>query len=289
MSTSRLIVLVLFCSLLSSFVAVQALTPTSENKNAETVFDRVQRTRTLRCGYAVIPSVLNMNKETKALSGPAFDLIATMANNLKLKVEWTAEAGFASVAEDLKNGKFDLMCVTLGTNAARGQVMDTSRPVVFLPFYLWVHVNSNRNATDLSWVNDPTTTLSNIDGTIFTSLYAYYFPKAKVVSLPELSPLSDQILQVATGKADATLMHTYEANMFLANNPGTIKMASHDPVMIASGSFWMKKGDERFKSMIDIALTEMLDNGTIDKIWAKYEPKRGYYYWRVAPDYERLE
>lgn len=289
MPTSRLIVIIVVCCLLSSFLAVKFFTAGSViEAPRETAFERVQRTRTLRCGYIIVQAILRRDEKTGQMSGPAYDIINQIAQNLKLKVEWTTETGPGSVSEDLKNGRFDMLCVPIGTNAARGQVMEISRKVFFTIGNLYVHADETRSADNLSWVNAPDTGLSALDGSVFATLYSQLYPKARIVSLPELSPVSDQILQVATKKADATLMISYDADVFMKHNPGMIKLGSSKPVMIFAQSFWMPKGDFRLKGMIDVALDEIQYNGSLERILTANESDRGKYYLRVRPEYQLM-
>lgn len=288
MPTSRLIAIIIACCLLSSLLCVKLFsTGNVAESPRETTFERIQRTRELNCGYLVVASLLRKDEKTGQLSGPGFDIVNAMAKNLKLNVKWSAEVGTASIAEDLKTGRFDMLCTPItAASAARGQVMSVSRKVFFTPSYLYVHPGETRSMADLSWVNDPSVKLSTIDGLAYTSLYAHYFPRAKVVSLPELSPISDMMLQVSTGKVDATLMLKYDAALFLQTNPGRIKQGSSNPIVIGGAGFWMPKDDGKMKGMIDTALDEMIYNGAIDNILDRYEPTRGKYYWRVAPEYQ---
>lgn len=282
------IILSALISFIVAYGTVQFVAPGTARpeQKTETTFERIQRTRTIRCGYMLIPSLLRRDENTKKLSGISYDMMTVMANNLKVKLEWTAEAGFASVAEDLKNNRFDMLCIPMSTNAARGQVMDVSRKLFFMPFYLWIAADSTHDKQDISWINQPGTTLASVDGTVFNSLYSYYFPQAKVTALPELTPLSEMLLQVSMKKADATLMPLFDAQVFIKNNPNSLKQGSAEPVFLSSYSFWMPKGDVKLKGMLDTAMTEMIENGTIDRILSAHEPSPGQYYWRIAKEYQ---
>jgi ABC-type amino acid transport substrate-binding protein len=288
MTMMRTFLYLILACVISSFITVKYFSPqggAAIEKPKETAFERIQRTRTLRCGYIVIDPSLLKDPNTHKFSGPAFDIVEALGKNLKFKVEWIAEAGFASIGEDLRIGRYDMLCTPIGANAERGQVMNVSRKVFFMPAYLYVQKGETRSLMDLSWVNNPDVTLSAIDGTVFNNLIARFYPRAKLLSLPELTPISDQLLQVSTGKADATVMMLYNADRFMQANPDTVKRGSDQPLTTFSHQFWLPHGDAKMKNMIDVALDEMHYNGSINDILSKHETTPSQYYWRVAPEY----
>ncbi|NCC02569.1 MAG: transporter substrate-binding domain-containing protein [Proteobacteria bacterium] len=283
-------ILVVLVSVISSFATAQIMSNSSKHVakiepiNNKSTFDRIQRTRTLRCGYFVA-EILKKDVNTGQLSGPAYDIVEKMAENLKLKVDWSTETTPATVSEDLKNGRFDMLCIPIASNASRGQVMTVSKVAFFTNTSLYVHKDEARSADDLSWVNDPNVKLSGVDGTGAVTFMKQMFPKAQILSLPDMAPISDVFMQVATKKADATVMISADADGFLKSNPGAIKVGNSKIIYVSPQSFWMPHDEVKLKGMIDVALDEMLYNGSIDQILSKYEPKAGQYYLRVRPDY----
>ena len=55
----------------------------------ETTYERVMRTRTIRCGYFVWPPFLTKDLNTGALSGLNYDVAEEMGKLLDLKIEWS--------------------------------------------------------------------------------------------------------------------------------------------------------------------------------------------------------
>lgn len=136
---------IILACVISGFITAKYIVPqgggVTVEKPQETTFERIQRTRTLRCGYYIVASLFRKNEKTGQFSGPAFDIVNTMANNLKLKVEWVAEVALPNLSEDLKNGRFDMLCVPIATNAARGQVMSVSKKY-FLHHFIFIYAQT---------------------------------------------------------------------------------------------------------------------------------------------------
>jgi ABC-type amino acid transport substrate-binding protein len=243
----------------------------------ETTFERVVRTNTLRCGYIPIRPMINKDANTGELSGVSYDLVNQMAQNLGLKVEWVGESGFVSMSEDLDRGRFDMICNTLMPGAKRARALDFSRTLFMMPALLWINGDDMRVGDDLSWANDPEVTFSFIDGIVFDAIARREFPKATIQNLPELTAQSEQLMDVVTKKADATINIAFEGRQFLQENPGTIKPASDSPVAHIFYAFPLPKGDYKFKTMIDTALDEMINNGTINRMLAASDIISGSY------------
>jgi ABC-type amino acid transport substrate-binding protein len=286
----RTIITSIIVTLLTSMMVIKLYTPqnTALTAEKETAFERIQRTRIIKCGY-IFTSLLQRNENTKELSGPAFDITNAIADNLKLKIEWTAESSFANVSEDLKNNRFDMLCVPFAPNSARGQVMDMSRKIFFMPFYLWTKTGTTHDMHDLSWVNQSDTVLADVDGTTIRQFYNNSFPKAKISSLPELTPVSDILMHVATGKADAALFPLIDARVFIKNNPNTIQQASTKPVAVVSHTYFMPKGDFKLKGMVDTALNEIIENGALERILKTYNTDSVPILIPLAPEYQTTQ
>lgn len=275
---------IIFTILLSTIVAwgvIQITTPDTHAKKTtkETAFDRVMRTGTIRCGYFLTKEFLSRDEKTGKLSGAGYDMIEAIAKNLSLKVEWSAEVGLASMAEDLRQGRFDMICVPVTANAARARVLNFSNPVFLLPIYAWVKASDPRVGDDLSWINNEKIRVSSIDGIAFEPIIKRVFPKAKIVSLPEMSPISDMLMNVPAGKADVVLMTPVGGDFFAMSNPGSIKYASKTPVSMQPGAFPLPQGDVKLATMINITVDEMAYNGTLKAILNRYESKPPSYYW----------
>lgn len=277
----NVIVSVLIAAVTSATV-VALLPRGNKASTVETLYQRVMRTGTLRCGYFVMDSLMSRDPATGKLSGPGYDITEALAKNLSLKVEWTTEIGFAGLGEDLKNGRYDMLCTPLVPNAPRGRVMETSRTLFFQPVTIWLHKDDPRlNEVNQAWLDNPTTSFISVDGTAFETIISNYFPHAKITSLPELTPLSDMFLELSGRKVDVMLMTHYNAVTYADKNNGVIRQYGSRIVNTPPYAFAWKKGEPDFASMMNMAIEELIYNGVIDNIMNKYDPD-GVFYKRVT-------
>ncbi|MDR3425756.1 MAG: transporter substrate-binding domain-containing protein [Alphaproteobacteria bacterium] len=111
-----------FFSLLALVVALAALgkvytnhaASQSQTAHKETAYERVIRTRTLRCGYALWPVVEDIDPTTKVLKGTAPDFANALAAKLDIKIKWVQEVIWGEQVEALNSGKIDAICAPDG-------------------------------------------------------------------------------------------------------------------------------------------------------------------------------
>jgi len=145
----------------------------------ETAFERVMRTNTLRCGYMLLPPQLIRDPNTKQFSGVAYDLINEAAKILGLKVEWTEEVNFSTVAEGLKSERYDSLCLTAYRWGPSARVMEYTNPIFYSTTNVYVRANDTRFDNDLNLINDENVTIATIDGEAAQFIKESDFPKGK--------------------------------------------------------------------------------------------------------------
>lgn len=237
----------------------------------ETTYNRVMRTQTIRCGYAVWTPFLVKDHNTGKLSGLFYDYTQALGDILKLKIEWTEEVSWGEFPAALDTGRIDAMCGGSYPNAARARVIDFVRPVLYQPIYAYVRANDPRFDNNIAAINDPSITVTAVEGSMIGRIAHVDFPKAKAVMLPELSSMPEQFVNVVGGKADVTFMNSATAEDFRFNNPGQIRQVLSEPIHLAWNSIAIPGGQDRFRRMLDIATEELIANGQIESIIAKYE------------------
>lgn len=70
-----------------------AQTARAAEGSVESVYDRVMRTGTIRCGYLAWKDFIDIDPNTGAMTGIIHDYMDALSRNLGLKLEWTAEVG----------------------------------------------------------------------------------------------------------------------------------------------------------------------------------------------------
>ncbi|MBY0357040.1 MAG: transporter substrate-binding domain-containing protein [Candidatus Obscuribacterales bacterium] len=252
------------------------------------VYDRVIKQGSIRCGYVIYNPGCLKDPNTGKLSGIGVETLELAAKNLGLKVEWTEEVGWGSMIEGLQTNRYDMVVTPVWTNANRARQIDFSKPLFFSPIFAYAKTgNKDISGKDIKAFNSPASTIATVDGETAEIIVREDFPQAKVVSLPQLSDISQMLLTVSSGKADITFVEPAVAAAFLKTNPGAIEpLKSSTPVRVFPNSWMFRRGQLEFKDMIDTALEQLINSGAVNKIISKYEPAPNTLY-RVALPYQK--
>lgn len=260
------------------------------NSNAVTatnsVYDRVIQSGTIRASYAVYPPYCIKDPNTGKMSGLFVDVLEEAGRRLGLKVEWTEEVGWGSIFEGLNANRDDVFGAGLWQNASRSKAAAFSKPVIFNPIMVWVRSGDKRfNEKDIDGLNSPQVRISVQDGAVEDLISKSDYPLAKRVSVPQLSPWTDVLLNITSKKADLTFAEPAAVDLFLDKNPGTLTdIDPKDPIRVFPNAYAFKLGEVKFQEMLNGALDEMIDDGTMEKLIRKYEHQPNEFY-RVAKPY----
>lgn len=271
--------------LLFSILALGVVSSAFASDAKESIFDRVIRTGTIKCGYVVYPPQLMKDVNTGEISGVVHDVMEKVAADLGMKVEWTEEVGSATMFEGLKTHRYDMLCVTISVTAARAREAMFTTPLLYTPVNAYVRSDDTRFDKDIKVANDPAYKLVGIDGSRGLTLAMENFPKSTINSLPELTDFSQLLLEVQMGKADVALSEASQFYDFLEKNPGSLKNATpNKPITVVASSLAVDGNEVRFLAMLNSAIEVLHNNGYIDRVIDKYEPHKGSWY-RVALPY----
>lgn len=278
-----------FCLLLGVLllpILMSACTTTGVvTKSESSVYDRVMKSGKLRCGYALYKPGCMKDPNTGKLSGIGIEALELVAKNLGLEIEFGEEVGWGTMLEGLQTGRYDIIATPVWTQGNRARVADFSKPLYFSPVFAYVKAgNKKLIGKDVSILNSKEFSIGTIDGATAEKIAQEEFPNARRVSLTQLSDFSQLLMNVSTGKADATFTELADATGFLKNNPNSIEqMNPGKPVRIFPSCWLIKRGQFELKEMIDTALEQLQNSGVIDRLIKKYEPAEGTVYRVKAP------
>ena len=208
------------------------------------------------------------------------------AENMGLKVDWNTEVGWGDMIEALNSSKCDIIGSPAWSNSTRGKSAEFSQSVYYSAINAYVRASDNRFNGDITVANNASYKLATIDGETSQLIASRQFPKAQTLQLPQLTDVSQMLLNVVDGKADMAFLEPTVANAYLKNNPGKVKNVSIDkPVVIYGNVMLIKKGEFTFKSAIDNAIVELLNNGYVDGVINNYEKDYPGGFYRVAVPY----
>ncbi len=243
----------------------------------QAAFDRIMKTETLRCGYAVWYPNLIVDPNTKQLSGVSHDLMEEIGRRTGIKIEWTQEAGFGAAEQDLKTGKYDVLCADVCFEARRTKSAWFSRPFFSAPNYLSVRIDDVRFDQDLTLANKKEVKIATYANTIFDTYKNDKFPNAQGMDVSEIGADADTMMALVTKKVDATFNNQISIDRYNKSNGDKVKSIG-EPVGYCNGSFMIGQGEEKLKYLIDSAIEEVTANGMMADIMSKYLPENPDYW-----------
>jgi ABC-type amino acid transport substrate-binding protein len=248
---------------------------------AESAFDRVLRTNTLRCGYYVYPPATYRDPNTGKLSGFSVDMMERIAARAGLKIDWVQEVGFGDWPAALQAKRFDLACTPMWPNTALGRGVAFTMPFFYAGIYAIGRKDETRFRT-LDDLNNPDVTIAVQEGNEIYHLAHDAFPNAH---LDAIAPNADGNLiahDVLARKADVLLSDKNFLYEFGKTNPETLKLLVDTPVKMMPFTLAVGRGETELLHFVDNAIQEMILTGQVDMLLARWMKQPGVYH-PVAP------
>jgi polar amino acid transport system substrate-binding protein len=238
----------------------------------ENVYDRMMRTKIIRCGYVDWPPEFTRDPVTGKFSGIVYDIMMEMAKRMGVQIEWTEQVNFGTMMEGLKSGRYDLVAFSTYRESSRAMVADFTTPLFFSGTGVYVRADDARfdSIASADVFNNTSVTISTMDGELSSIIADQQFAKAKKVALPQNSDFSQLLLNVSNKKADVTFANQMAAQKFIDSNPAKIKKLDIEPVRMFSHGFVYDKGEYDFGKSMDLVIEEMHAQGFIDRVLARY-------------------
>ena len=258
----------------------------------ESAYDRVMRTGVLRCGYLSLPPLIMKDPNTGKISGIMHDIVEESGRLLGIKIDWSEEVGLATMDAGLIAGRYDALCFGYYKNPTEAKLgtVGFSDPVFYVPMSVFARKGGEKNfSQNVNSLNDPSVRISAVDGSLTAIIAQEDFPKAKIVSLPNMTDISQTLQEVATGKADATIVNLVDGLRFQKNNPGKIINVTKDqPIRVYAATIAYVQQDIRFSVMLNAALEQLNNSGHIRGLINKYRVEPGTVF-PVAKPYEQIQ
>ncbi|MFA6270040.1 MAG: transporter substrate-binding domain-containing protein [Candidatus Paceibacterota bacterium] len=268
---TKILSIVVVASIIVSLITVK-LSGTSTQVAGAGVYDKVVKAGVIKSCYVVFPPAVIKDPNSGKISGIFVEALDKAAQNMGLKVDWVAEVGWGDQIEALNTGKCDIMGSDSWSNSTRGKSAEFIQPLYYSAINAYVKASDFRFDGDISIANNASYKLVTIDGETSSAIATQKFPNAKTLQLPQLTDVSQLFVNVVDGKADMTFQDAGTAYQYMKNNPGKIRNASPVKPLVVYGDVMMvKKGEFVFKSAIDNAMIELLNNGFLDSTISKYE------------------
>ncbi len=258
-------------------------------KDKESVYDRVMKTGTIRCGWNTWSPIFMKDPNTEKFSGIFYEFSEAMGEVLDLKIEWVGPISWSDYPVALELGRIDGMCAGIWPVSKRGKVIDFSTPLYYLPFMAYARADDNRFDKDIGVLNSAEYTITSTDGEVSSEIAKISFPNAMMNELPQFSDVSQNFLNVVNKKADIYLNDIVSYYEFNNANPNQLKIVpTKTPIRIFANTIAVKRGEEEFRRMLNNSIQELHQAGVVEKIISKYE-KYPNSFLRVAKPYEEAK
>lgn len=270
------LLLVIVLALGAGYVGA-ALSPSDLiGQKVETPFDRVVKTGTLRCGYGITPSLLEVDPNTKQLRGFDYDLWQAIGEELGVKVEWAEEAGWGNFIEGLNSNRYDAFCSQLWVDESRAKYLTISKPALYSSINIYARADDTRFDNNLDAISNPSVIVPVVEGDVSVTMARTKFPEARTLVLPQTATVGDMVLSVQTRKADILYLDQGMAAAALAQHQGLFKkVPGLDGTFVYAGYYGFKQGDYALRDMINLSIDKLINDGTVARLAAKYSPDYG--------------
>lgn len=255
-----------------------------ETKKAESVYDRVMRTKTIRCAYAVYPPTLMKDPNTGELSGVFYDVIEKVGQMHDLEIVWAEEVDYGNILQGFSTGRYDMFCAAIWPGPERAQHALFSAPLYYSAVSVYVRTDDQRFDDDHMILNNPGYKISVQDGDINDSIAKADFPEAERVSIPQMAQSSMFLLNLVEQKADAAFAESSFAKDFMRNNPDSLRNITPDnPIRLFSNVYMIPKNEVQFQNMLNTVIQELTYRGYIRSVIEEHAGSDHGFYLTAKP------
>jgi len=196
-------------------------------------------------------------------AGYDVDLLNKLATNLGLKLN-IVNLDFDGLIPGLQSAKFDMVSVGLTANDTRKKVVDFSREYVPYVSVLAVPVGDNSTPA-IDTYNQPGKIITALQGSSGETLAKKTFAQATVKGFAQQNAA---LLEVATGRAQGSVLEDYILAQFQKSNPNSLKVAAlPKPLDIGYGSWATQKGNSALVAKLNAFLCGAQTDGTLAALY----------------------
>lgn len=218
-------------------------------------------------GYIIVgtqvpyPPFENINAITDELEGIDIDIMEHIAENLGITIEWRT-MDFDSLPTAVQSGQIDCAISSTTITDERDELNDFTIAYYVANQAVLVRGSSTINeASDLDGLMIVTQA-----GSLGQSYVDSNIPSATNVQLADVQAAA---MGVENGLYDAFIIDTPVANAYASDTNYNLKVAFVISTLESYGIL-IPDGEPELKALLNYAITEMIENGTIDDILVKW-------------------
>lgn len=233
-----------------------ASSPALAQEEGSRIFDRVSKTRIIRCGYFISVPYVMKNPKTGKMGGIVADYLHEVAELNRFKILWGKMIDPADAEMALNRGDFDVLCTPLTRTVANenryaflGEFGKTS-------YYLYA---SNGNKLKLNGKKIPRIVAR--EGTVIEEDIRRYVPKGKIQFLPSTTTPFSLLDYARYLKAEGVVTDEISARLYTEKHPNLLYMPIETPLYEQPISIAVSKKDRLWYEFTQgIFGTNMQDN-----------------------------
>lgn len=200
-------------------------------------------------------------------AGFDYTLLVKLAKDMGLKLV-VKNLTFAGLIPGLEAKKFDIADDDLSNTPARREVVSFSGYYFPNQIVLAVPEKSTMPATIAAW-NTPSVSITGEEGSVDEFAVEKSFPKAKFVGFPDNN---GALLEVATGRATASVVEVPLLTNFQASNPNELKALVFPNSVLPAyfGAYATQKGNTALDTYLSKWICTNMANGFIPKVYKQF-------------------
>lgn len=234
---------------------------------------KVQSEGKIRVGYFVEPPAVMKDPTTGELSGTFVESIKSIADQLKVKVEFT-EVDLAKFSAGLQTGAYDVSIGPTFRTIPRASSCAFTRTIFYLGYDGVVLRGRAKDFPNEAAIDQPGITVAVKEGSAIQRYAQDNFKKAKVLVLAG-TDLSLPLQAVSSGQANVGLMNEHTVEFYHRQHPEVEVVLQDKPIQI-TGMSWAVRGDDLiWLNFLNTSLEFLESTGQM----ADWERK--YYFGRV--------
>ncbi len=258
-------------TLLTFVIVLFALPALAADVAPRSTFEKVFSRKELTCASFVFNNLFERDPNTGQRTGFFADVMTEVGKRLQIAVTFEEIGSFASGFEELKSGRYDMICASLASFPANYGKMLFSRALFYDPIYIWGAADRDYTAiTSVADLNDPKWRLAAMDGELGGIFAPVIMPKVTMDMVSQQAGAPGMLLDLQTHKADVVMLTKAAAQAFTLTNPGKLQQIMPVPVAQYPIRFVFKPEDLQLKTVFDMVIEDMAADGTLQELIRKY-------------------
>jgi len=206
--------------------------------------------------------------ETGQPNGIDVELARMMAADLGVELE-IQDVDWDGIIPGLQADKYDIIISAVVMRSARAQVISFSQPYVKAGQSILIRSDETRFQTVADF-DKPGIVIAVQLGTVGDQTATQLFPNAEV---RRFNKETEAVLELQTGRADAVMYETIYIKLFEEQNKWARAMFLDEPFASGYYAMAMRQGDPDFVNYVNVFLTTIQADGTLQRITDEYFAK----------------